>query len=116
MRFIVKCDTKHLNKQLPESALMAIKAEIIENQLKKSFPQAAISLKDMLGDADHYGLHIVCSSFEGCNRVQRHQMIYKALGPVVGNELHALSIKALTPQEAEPKEQIQHQEKDPLHD
>jgi stress-induced morphogen len=107
---------KPLNKQLPERIRMAIKAEIIENELKKSFPKAVISLKDMLGDADHYGLHIVCSSFEGRNRVQRHQMIYKALGPIVGNELHALSIKALSPKENEQNEQPQHKEKENLHD
>ena len=57
----------------------------------------------MLGDADHYGLTITSSVFEGLSRIKRHQAVYKALGTLMGKELHALSIRAYTPQEKESK-------------
>ena len=78
---------------------MAIEFKTLEDIIKKNFPDALFKLDDMLGDQDHYGLTIISSTFEGMNRVKRHQAIYKALGTIMGNELHALSIKAYTPTE-----------------
>ena len=82
---------------------MAIKAEKLETLLQEAFPDATLDLDDMLGDADHYGLTITSSVFEGLSRIKRHQAVYKALGTLMGNELHALSIRAYTPQEKESK-------------
>ena len=47
----------------------------------------------------HYNVTIVSSQFEGKSPVKRHQMIYQALGDMMKNEIHALSINALTPSE-----------------
>ena len=82
---------------------MAIDAKKLEGLLQKAFPDAILDLNDMLGDADHYGLTITSSIFEGLNRIKRHQEVYKALGSLMGNDLHALSIRAYTPQEKESK-------------
>ncbi len=82
---------------------MAIEAEKLKTLLERAFPDAILELDDMLGDADHYGLTITSSVFKGLNRVKRHQAVYKALGSLMGNELHALSIRAYTPQEKEQK-------------
>ncbi len=41
----------------------------------------------------------MASEFEGKRPIARHQLVYKCLGKLVGNEIHALSIKALTPAE-----------------
>ena len=82
---------------------MAIKAEKLEGLLQEAFPDGILDLDDMLGDADHYGLTITSSAFEGLSRIKRHQAVYKALGTLMGNELHALSIRAYTPQEKESK-------------
>lgn len=78
---------------------MALAQNTIEEKLKAAFPEAQIDLKDPLGDQNHYQLRIVAKEFENKTRIARHQLIYKALGAVVGEELHALSIKAFTPEE-----------------
>jgi acid stress-induced BolA-like protein IbaG/YrbA len=51
------------------------------------------------GDGRHFDALVVCAAFEGRSRVQRHQLVYKALGERMREQVHALSIKALTPAE-----------------
>ena len=51
------------------------------------------------GDGRHFDALVVSSAFEGKSRVQRHQLVYAALGERMREEVHALSIKALTPAE-----------------
>jgi len=51
-------------------------------------------------DNTHFEAVVVCSAFDGVRPLARHQMVYKTLGTLVGNEIHALSIRAMTPQEA----------------
>lgn len=51
------------------------------------------------GDGRHFDALVVSSAFEGKSRVQRHQLVYAALGDRMRQEVHALSIKALTPAE-----------------
>ena len=41
----------------------------------------------------------IAAEFEGKRPIARHQLVYRCLGKLVGNEIHALSIKALTPDE-----------------
>ncbi len=47
----------------------------------------------------HYFVTVVSAAFEGKTMVQRHQMIYQALGDMMKQEIHALGINALTPSE-----------------
>lgn len=47
----------------------------------------------------HYYVTIVSDAFEGKSLVQRHQLIYKALGDLMKQEIHALGIHALAPSE-----------------
>ena len=51
------------------------------------------------GDGRHFDALVVSSAFEGKSRVKRHQLVYAALGDRMREEVHALSIKALTPAE-----------------
>lgn len=53
------------------------------------------------GDGVHFEAVVVSDEFVGKNRVQRHQRVYQALGERMREEIHALSIKAYTPQEWE---------------
>ena len=55
---------------------------------------------EVLGDGQHFQALIVSSAFTGKNRVQRHQLVYKALGDRMREEIHALSMQTLTPEEA----------------
>lgn len=52
-------------------------------------------------DGQHFEATIVSAEFEGKTRVQRHQLVYAALGTYMGGAIHALSFKTLTPAEAQ---------------
>ena len=49
------------------------------------------------GDGQHFEATIVSAAFVGKNRVQQHQLVYQALGDRMRAEIHALSMKTLTP-------------------
>jgi acid stress-induced BolA-like protein IbaG/YrbA len=51
------------------------------------------------GDGAHFEAVIVSSAFEGKRLVARHQLVNRALGSQMGNEIHALSMKTLSPAE-----------------
>jgi acid stress-induced BolA-like protein IbaG/YrbA len=51
------------------------------------------------GDGRHFFATIVAADFEGSTRVQRHQRVYAALGDRMREQIHALSMKTLTPAE-----------------
>jgi acid stress-induced BolA-like protein IbaG/YrbA len=54
---------------------------------------------EVIGDGQHFQAVIVSQEFENRSRVQRHQLVYAALGERMREEIHALSMKTLTPQE-----------------
>jgi len=65
-------------------------------------------IEDALSDArvevrtdgqGHYEALVVSEHFEGQRSVQRHQLVYAALGQLVGREIHALAVKTYTPLE-----------------
>ena len=51
------------------------------------------------GDGQHFNAVIVSPAFEGKRLIQRHQLVYAALGDRMREEIHALSMKTQTPQE-----------------
>ena len=51
------------------------------------------------GDGRHFFATIVSAEFEGKSRVARHQRVYQALGDRMREQIHALSMKTLTPAE-----------------
>ncbi len=50
-------------------------------------------------DGSHFNAVIVSAEFRGKNRVRQHQLVYQALGDRMKAEIHALSMKTLTPEE-----------------
>ncbi len=72
---------------------MAVKKEVIIDMLKAKIPDAKIQLVDTVGDMDHYDLQIASGIFVGLSKIKQHQLVLSALGEMVGNELHAISIK-----------------------
>jgi BolA family transcriptional regulator, general stress-responsive regulator len=52
------------------------------------------------GGAGHFSVLIRSPRFSGLPAVQRHRLVYQAVGDLMPGEIHALSIKALTPDEA----------------
>jgi len=55
---------------------------------------------EVIGDGQHFQAVIVSADFAGKSRVQRHQLVYAALGERMREEIHALSMRTLTPEEA----------------
>lgn len=47
----------------------------------------------------HFSLIITSAAFDGLNRVARQRLVYKALGDLMHDKVHALQIKALAPGE-----------------
>jgi acid stress-induced BolA-like protein IbaG/YrbA len=56
-------------------------------------------LIELEGDGRHFFATIVSAEFEGLSRVRRHQKVYAALGNRMREQIHALSMKTLTPAE-----------------
>ena len=54
---------------------------------------------EVIGDGQHFQALIVSRQFAGRSRVQRHQLVYAALGERMREEIHALSMQTLTPDE-----------------
>jgi acid stress-induced BolA-like protein IbaG/YrbA len=67
----------------------------------KDFIAAGLSCEriDVEGDGRHFFATIVSADFEGRSRVVRHQRVYAVLGDRMREQIHALSMKTLTPAE-----------------
>ncbi len=53
---------------------------------------------EVSGDGAHFEAVIVSTLFAGKSKVQQHQVVYKALGDRMREEIHALSMQTLTPE------------------
>jgi stress-induced morphogen len=71
---------------------MALSIKEITDLIKSSIPDAAIEIKDLKGDNNHYSAKISSKLFNGLTRIEQHKLVYKSLKGKMGNELHALSI------------------------
>ena len=76
-----------------ETAPMPMKADDIKKMILEAMPDATVEIEDLAGDGDHYRARIVSKTFNGKNRVQQHQLVYRALKGKMGGELHALALE-----------------------
>jgi len=65
--------------------------------IEAGFKNATVRI--LTDDNTHFQAIVVAQEFEGMRSIARHQLVYRCLGSLVGNEIHALSIRALTPDE-----------------
>jgi stress-induced morphogen len=79
---------------------VAMDARELERLIVEALPDAEVSIEDLAGDGDHYAAHVVSAAFKGLNRVQQHQLVYRALQGRMGGELHALSLQTGVPKDA----------------
>ena len=70
--------------------------EDIKNWLQAGLPDAEIRVD---GDGHHFEAVIITPAFVGKTLIQRHQMVYQALGDKMQSAIHALSMKTLAPGE-----------------
>jgi acid stress-induced BolA-like protein IbaG/YrbA len=59
----------------------------------------ACELVRVAGDGHHFEAVIVSPAFRGKSRVQQHQLVYRALGDRMREEIHALSMQTFTPED-----------------
>ena len=85
------------------------RVRIIETRLTEAFSPSELLVKDQshlhaghAGARDgrgHFDVRIISEAFEGQRVLQRHRMVYEALGTLMETDIHALSVKAMTPDE-----------------
>jgi acid stress-induced BolA-like protein IbaG/YrbA len=75
----------------------AMNPERVAELIRAGLPGAAVRVES--DDNTHFASQIIAEQFAGLRPIARHQLIYKALGALMGREIHALSIEALTPDE-----------------
>ena len=76
---------------------MAMRSEDIQALIRDAFPDAAVDIRDLAGDGDHYAATVITEAFRGKSRVEQHQMVYAALKGKMGGELHALALTTSPP-------------------
>jgi len=71
--------------------------EQIEQLIRAALPGALVHVRSE--DNVHFAATVVSPQFQGRRPLQRHQLVYGALGERMGGEIHALSLQTLTPAE-----------------
>jgi len=66
--------------------------------IRTAMPDAEVDVRS--DDNTHFAALVISAAFQGMRSLARHQLIYRALGELVGREIHALSIEAFTPAES----------------
>jgi stress-induced morphogen len=79
---------------------MAMDAGEIERLIKAGIPDAQVTIRDLVGDGDHWAATVVSEAFRGKSRVQQHQLVYTALREQMGGILHALALQTSVPDKA----------------
>ena len=74
--------------------------EEVAQLIRAGLPGAQVQVQS--DDNTHFAARIVAPQFSGKRSLARHQLVYRTLGELMGREIHALSIEALTPQESVP--------------
>lgn len=76
-----------------------IEANVVEERIRTGVEGVThVSIEDLTGTKDHYQAVVVASGFAGKNRVQQHQMVYRALGELMAGPVHALALQTFTPE------------------
>lgn len=92
---------------------MMSRVEKIRNRLEEALSPVHLEITDdsaahaghagAMEGGGHFYATIVSEIFEGKSPVQRHQLVYRALGDLMQKEIHAFSMKAFTPLEFQRK-------------
>ena len=72
--------------------------EEVARLIRAGLPGAQVEVRS--DDQTHFAARVIAREFAGKRSIARHQLVYRALGELMGREIHALSIEALTPEES----------------
>ncbi len=70
----------------------------IKEWIEAGMPDASVAVE---GDGAHFEAVVISAEFTGKNLIARHRIVYDALGDKMKQEIHALSLKTLTPEESQ---------------
>jgi acid stress-induced BolA-like protein IbaG/YrbA len=73
---------------------MMVTPEEIKVWIEQNLAESEVEIS---GDGRHFDAVIVCAGFAGKTRIQQHQMVYAALGDRMNEDIHALSMRTITP-------------------
>ena len=77
-----------------------ITPDVLTDYVRKSMPDAVVTVTDRTGTMNHLKVSIVSAAFAGKNLLDRHRMIYQALdAPMKDGLIHALELTAKTQDE-----------------
>ena len=77
-----------------------LNAEVIRARIAAALSGASVEIADTTGGGDHYRARVVAEVFEGKGSVERHRMVYAALGDEMrSGALHALELSTYSPAE-----------------
>jgi acid stress-induced BolA-like protein IbaG/YrbA len=80
-----------------ESGRKPLSPAEVKALIQQGLPLATVEVSGE--DHTHFEALVVCAEFEGKRPLARHQMVYATLGARMGREIHALSLRTLTPAE-----------------
>ena len=75
--------------------------DAVKALIESGIPDAKVEVVDTTGTKDHFSAVVISDSFDGLNLVEQHQVVYKAVGDHMTQEIHALQLKTYSPQQWE---------------
>ncbi|MHB8200941.1 MAG: BolA family protein [Acidithiobacillus sp.] len=89
----------HITRRLFYVTLHLMNPDTIKSLIQQRLPDALV---EVVGeDGTHFEALVVSPAFVGLSLIKQHQMVYDALGDRMREEIHALSLRTLTPEQAQ---------------
>ena len=64
----------------------------LKKLIEKGIPGASVTVTDLTGSGDHFRADVVAGAFKGKTLIEQHQLVYAALGKLMGGPIHALQL------------------------
>ena len=74
-----------------------MQAKEVEERIVAGLANARVEVES--ADGSHFAALVIAAEFDGLGKIQRHRLVYGTLGELVGREIHALTIRAHSPEE-----------------
>jgi stress-induced morphogen len=69
----------------------------VKQLIERGIPGATAEVSDLTGTGDHFKAEVTAAAFAGRSMIQQHQLVYRALGALVGGPIHALQLSTRAP-------------------
>jgi stress-induced morphogen len=77
---------------------MPTDAHDIETMIKTAIPTARVTIRDVIGDSDHYAVTVVSESFRGKPLLTQHRIVYQSLKGRMGSSLRTMALQTGVPE------------------